>query len=139
MIKADARLWRSAERFDLCIIALNTFLHNLSRADQLATLRTAHDHLKPGGVLVIDLPPNDELAHQPDDGEYEFETKMIDPQAKTELEKSVASHVFWASQDRAELSHHRIITTFARGNRSQLSPAPRLAARDGVVVDQQRF
>jgi SAM-dependent methyltransferase len=99
LIQTDNRSLALEERFGFVFIALNTFLHNLTQADQLATLRAARQHLLPGGSLVIDLPPNDELAFQPDDGEFEIETTLIDPVAHVRVTKSVASRVFWATQE----------------------------------------
>ena len=98
LICADNGKVQLDTQFDLAIVALNTFLHNLSRDDQLATLHTAYAHLRAGGRLMVDLPPNDELAHQPDDGQFEYEARMIDPVRHTEIEKFVASNVFFASQ-----------------------------------------
>jgi ubiquinone/menaquinone biosynthesis C-methylase UbiE len=105
LIEADSRTLALDERFGTVIIALNTFLHNATRADQLATLGTARRHLLPGGRLIIDLPPNDELAFQPDDGEYEVEATLIDPAAHSRITKSVASRIFWATQEQ-ELTYH---------------------------------
>ncbi|HQV71080.1 MAG TPA: methyltransferase domain-containing protein [Thermoflexales bacterium] len=99
LIEADTRSLALDEKFDLVIIALNTFLHNLTREDQLATLRAARAHLRPGGSLVVDLPPNDELANQPDDGVFDLEASLIDPASKSHIEKFVASRVFWAAQE----------------------------------------
>jgi len=101
LIHADARALSLDEqtRFDLAVIALNTFLHNLSRDEQLAALRTARRHLRLGGLLVVDLPPNDEMAYQPDDGTFQLEATLIDPQTNSEIHKYVASRVFWATQE----------------------------------------
>ncbi len=99
LLQADARAVDLGEQFGLVFIALNTFLHNLTAADQLATLRVAQRHLLPGGMLVVDLPPNDEMACQPDDDEYQLETTLIDPVAQTRITKSVASLIFWATQE----------------------------------------
>jgi SAM-dependent methyltransferase len=99
LLQADVRTLVLAERFDLVIIALNTFLHCATRADQLATLQAALAHLKPGGALLIDLPSNDELAFQPDDGETQVEATLIDPAAGARITKSVASRIFWATQE----------------------------------------
>jgi SAM-dependent methyltransferase len=99
LIEADARTLALEDRFGMVIIALNTFLHNRTRADQIATLSAARRHLLPGGRLVIDLPPNDELACQPDDGEYEIEATLIDPASHSRITKSVASRIFWATQE----------------------------------------
>jgi SAM-dependent methyltransferase len=120
VLQADSRALALTERFDLCVIALNTFLHNLTREDQQATLRTAHTHLKPGGRLVIDLPPNDEMAHQPDDGEYVFEARMVDPAAKTEVDKFVASRLYWASQQQ-QLSYRVIETALTNAHTTEVS------------------
>ena len=107
LLEADARTLSLAERFGMAFIALNTFLHNLQRADQLATLQVAFDHLLPGGALVIDLPPNDELAHQPDDGVYEFEATILEPGTQARIDKYVASRVHWATQEQ-ELSYRMV-------------------------------
>ena len=101
LIEADALSFDLGCRFGFAFIALNTFLHNLNQDSQLQTLRNAHKHLLPGGSLVIDLPPNDELMHQPDDGEYQFEAAMIDPATQTRIDKFVASEIFWAMQEQA--------------------------------------
>ena len=101
MIEADALMFDLGRRFGLAFIALNTFLHNLTRESQLQTLRNAHKHLVPGGGLVIDLPPNDELASQPDDGKFIFDAALIDPLTHTRIDKYVASEVFWATQEQA--------------------------------------
>jgi SAM-dependent methyltransferase len=120
VMQADSRALALPDRFDMCVIALNTFLHNLTREDQQATLRTAHTHLKPGGRLVIDLPPNDEMAHQPDDGEYVFEARMVDPAAKTEVDKFVASRLYWASQQQ-QLSYRVIETALSQARTTEVS------------------
>jgi SAM-dependent methyltransferase len=99
LVRADARDFALDESFGLAFIALNTFLHSATREDQLATLRTARRHLVSGGALVVDLPPNDELAFQPDDGEFQFEAMMIDPRTGGQIHKHVASRVFWATQE----------------------------------------
>lgn len=99
LVEADTRALALDEKFDFVFIALNTFLHNLTREDQLATLRAARAHLREGGALVIDLPPNDELANQPDDGVFDLEASLIEPETKSHIEKFVASRVFWAAQE----------------------------------------
>ena len=98
LLNRDARAFELGETFDLAIIALNTFLHNATREDQLATLRAGKAHLRPGGGLAVDLPPNDELAHQPDDGNFQFESKFDDPETGSLIVKHVASEVHWATQ-----------------------------------------
>ena len=101
LIQADARALDVADKFGMSFVALNTFLHNLTREHQLAMLATGHRHLLPGGLLIIDLPPNDELACQPDDGEFEYEATLIDPTSDARIDKYVASQVHWAEQIQA--------------------------------------
>jgi len=43
------------ERFSLVTIPFRAFLHNLTMTDQLAALRNIHQHLKPNGILALDL------------------------------------------------------------------------------------
>jgi len=119
LVQADARTIALDEQFSLTFIALNTFLHNATREDQLATLRAARRHLAPGGALVVDLPPNDELAFQPDDGQFQFEATMIDPRTGGEIHKHVASRVFWATQEQ-ELTYR--ITHSINGKASHGGP-----------------
>jgi SAM-dependent methyltransferase len=99
LIQADARSLNIEMPFNMAFIALNTFLHCATRDDQLATLASARRHLQAGGVLIVDLPPNDELVFQPDDGQFQFEASMVDPSTQTQYNKYVASRIFWATQE----------------------------------------
>jgi len=98
LVQADARTLELPQKFGMSFVALNTFLHNLTRDHQLAMLATARRCLLPAGLLIIDLPPNDELSCQPDDGEFEYEATLIDPESDAVIEKYVASQVKWAEQ-----------------------------------------
>jgi len=115
LVLADALTYASERRFGLAFIALNTFLHNLSQEAQLQTLRAARANLAEGGTLIIDLPPNDELANQPDDGEFEFEASIIEPGSGTQIEKFVSSRVFWTTQEQ-ELSYRMLERDAGRQN-----------------------
>jgi SAM-dependent methyltransferase len=42
-------------RFRVVMIPFNSFVHNLTPDDQIATLRRCHEHLEPGGVLAFDF------------------------------------------------------------------------------------
>lgn len=98
LLEQDARTLALPDRFAMAFIALNTFLHNLTRDSQIDMLKAARKHLLPGGRLIVDLPPNDELSYQPDDGKYEFEATLVDPATETVIDKFVSSRVFWADQ-----------------------------------------
>jgi SAM-dependent methyltransferase len=56
LVEADMRDFRiEGAPFDLAIIAVKTFTYLLERADQQRCLQTVADHLRPGGVLALDL------------------------------------------------------------------------------------
>ncbi|MCS6773561.1 MAG: class I SAM-dependent methyltransferase [Anaerolineae bacterium] len=99
LVRGDARALPLAGVLDLAVIALNTFLHNLTREAQLGMLRSARRSLRTGGWLVVDLPPNDEMAWQPDDGQFRLEATIIDPADGSEIRKYVASRIFWSTQE----------------------------------------
>jgi SAM-dependent methyltransferase len=65
-IAGDMRRFKLDRHFGLIIIPLNTFLHNLTLDDQLATLACCKKHLRPGGLLVLDC-FNPDPAHAEDD------------------------------------------------------------------------
>ncbi len=117
LVQADVRTVQLEGGFGLAFIALNTFLHNLTREDQLAMLAAARRNLLPGAKLLVDLPPNDELAYQPDDGEYEFEATLVDPATGTLTDKFVASRISWAEQ--TQTLSYRIDEKLPGGKRSQ--------------------
>jgi SAM-dependent methyltransferase len=50
---ADMRDFTMPRRYRLIFIAFNSFLHNMTRDDQLATLRTCREHLEIDGALVL--------------------------------------------------------------------------------------
>ena len=62
----DMRRFKLDQHFGLIIVPLNTFLHNLTLDDQLATLACCKQHLRPGGLLVLDC-FNPDPAHAEDD------------------------------------------------------------------------
>ena len=49
------RSFALGDRYALVIIPFRAFLHNLTRDDQLAALRSAHAHLRPGGELALNV------------------------------------------------------------------------------------
>jgi cyclopropane fatty-acyl-phospholipid synthase-like methyltransferase len=50
---ADMRDFRMPRRYALIAIPFNAFLHNLTQADQIATLVRCREHLLPGGRLIL--------------------------------------------------------------------------------------
>jgi len=55
LLKADMRNFKLEERFSLCIIPFNTFLHMLTVEDQEAALKAICGHLLPNGLLIISV------------------------------------------------------------------------------------
>lgn len=53
--QADMRDFSLPKRYVLIAIPFNSFLHNLTQADQLKTLRCCRHHLDAGGRLVMNL------------------------------------------------------------------------------------
>jgi SAM-dependent methyltransferase len=59
VVAGDARLLTlaSAASFDAALYGLDTFAHLLTSDERNAALRAAHERLRPGGRLIIDLDP----------------------------------------------------------------------------------
>jgi SAM-dependent methyltransferase len=55
LLQADIRERAPGGPFGLAIVALNSFMHLASVADQMAALRQIHAALRPGGLLALDL------------------------------------------------------------------------------------
>ena len=55
LVQGDMRSFALGETFDLAIIAAKSMAYLTSRADQQRTLRAVAGHLRPGGLLALDL------------------------------------------------------------------------------------
>lgn len=76
-VAGDMRRFKIDRHFGLIIVPLNTFLHNLTLDDQLATLACCKKHLRPGGLLVLDC-FNPDPAHAADDGRLIVQRRVTD-------------------------------------------------------------
>ena len=56
LVEADARQFALAREFALALVALNSFMHFVADGDPQRVLRCIHRHLRPDGLLVLDLP-----------------------------------------------------------------------------------
>ncbi len=66
LIQADVTDFHLDQRFGLALFALNTFMHLTDQADQIAALTCVRRHLRPGGLLILDLPgPSEPFLIQP--------------------------------------------------------------------------
>ena len=52
---SDMRDFTRPRRYALIVIPFSSFYHNLTRADQIATLRRCREHLAPGGRLMFQV------------------------------------------------------------------------------------
>jgi SAM-dependent methyltransferase len=102
LVQADLRTFDLFEHapFDLAIVAVKSLAYLTERADQLAALERAAMHLRPGGLLVIDLlhprpewltyPPgslyNDVLQHSP---EHAITISRVECVLSTDLSRQV--------------------------------------------------
>lgn len=76
----EMRAFRTERQYALVVIPFNSFVHNLTAADQIATLRTCREHLLPGGKLVFDVFfPGPDYRSQPQD-EPELELELTHPE-----------------------------------------------------------
>jgi ubiquinone/menaquinone biosynthesis C-methylase UbiE len=67
LVQADMRSFDVGEQFDLAIVAAKSFSHLRTREDQEAALACIARHVRPGGLLVLDLlnPSPDWLGQPP--------------------------------------------------------------------------
>jgi ubiquinone/menaquinone biosynthesis C-methylase UbiE len=98
LIEGDMRTLALPGRYALIIVSINTFMHLLTTADQLAALTNLARHLAPAGRLIVDLPAGDELVHQDPDARLTLEQTFFDPDTGHRVIKLVASRVDWARQ-----------------------------------------
>ena len=67
LVQGDLRYLELSDRFDLAIIAVKSFAYLITRHDQQRALAAVGAHLRPGGLLAIDLlnPTPDWLSRPP--------------------------------------------------------------------------
>jgi SAM-dependent methyltransferase len=98
VVEADARSFSLHERFGLAVIALNSFLHFVSDDDQLGVLRAIRQHLKRGGLLVLDLPNPEPALLGEAGGQVVLEWTRTDPETGREVSKFRSQRVDTANQ-----------------------------------------
>lgn len=66
LIQANMIDFHLDQSFGLALFALNTFMHLSEQSDQIAALTCARQHLRLGGLLILDLPgPSEPFLIQP--------------------------------------------------------------------------
>jgi SAM-dependent methyltransferase len=94
LLEADARALHLNRRFRLAFVALNSFAQFTTRQDQRAVLRVLHEHLLPGGTLILDLPNADLRRYQQADGQLFHQGVWTD-----ESQQVIVSHFMAATHD----------------------------------------
>ncbi len=96
LIQADMRRFKLDDHFGLAIVPLNTFLHNLTLDDQLATLNSIKQHLAPNGLLVLDcfLPDPTNV----DDHRLILQRSVIDRGTEATAQLFLSRTTDWANQ-----------------------------------------
>jgi SAM-dependent methyltransferase len=70
-----------AEEFDLIILGFNSFMHLLTRSDQLVCLRSARQHLAQPGLFVITLTQPTVDPEAPANKRVQFYGSFLNPQS----------------------------------------------------------
>jgi len=98
LLQADMRDFALDQQFHMAFCAINSFMHLETQADQLAALRCWRRHLRPGGLLILDLFPPDpnELAN--DDGRLIVQRIWKEPDTRTIVIKQYTRQVNLAEQ-----------------------------------------
>src|SRR5262245_46487189 len=95
--EADIRQAAPSGPFALAIVALNSFMHLTTTADQLAALGQIHTALRPDGLLTLDLFNPDLRALAGYSGELVFD-KVLELDDGTHVHKFVARQADVAAQ-----------------------------------------
>lgn len=90
--RADFFGYRPANRVDLALIAVNTFLLAADDETRLSILDTMRRSLRPGGIVAVEVgtPDAEELARY--DGRQQHEWLRIDPETGDEVSKTISAH-----------------------------------------------
>ncbi|MHB1415022.1 MAG: class I SAM-dependent methyltransferase [Chloroflexota bacterium] len=98
LIRGDARDLALSERFSLSFWAMNSFMHLPGQADQLRALAVAWQHLREGGLLILDLFHADIALLQEADGRLVHDaTWRLEGSGRTVL-KTSSRHLDQAEQ-----------------------------------------
>ena len=83
LVQADMRQFALGTRFALATVPFRPFQHLLTVDDQIACLRTIHEHLQPGGRLILDVfNPSLELLTAPASEEHGDEPEFSTPDGR---------------------------------------------------------
>jgi ubiquinone/menaquinone biosynthesis C-methylase UbiE len=92
LVQQDMRSFALRQRFRIAILAINSFMHLMTRRDQERCLKRIRRHLVDDGLLVIDI-FNPELALYDSAGRSFFERNMDDATTGGTVTKLVSTSV----------------------------------------------
>ena len=95
---ADVRTLDLQQRFDMALVAVNSFMHLETVADQLAALERIYAHLAPQGILVLDLFNPDPVYLSQVDGSYVFDKTFVVPETGHTVQKFVSRSIDISAQ-----------------------------------------
>jgi SAM-dependent methyltransferase len=95
--QGDVRAFELPERFGLILVPLNSFMHLETVDDQLAALRAIKRHLRPDGLLVLDLFNPDPRELMADQGVLVYEQTFTSAEGRP-VQKYIVRRTDWAAQ-----------------------------------------
>ncbi len=98
LVLQDLRQLALSERFSLAILAVNTLMHVAEARQQAEVLGRIFQHLRPGGMLSLDLFPPHPALLAPAEGELCLDKTLLDPETGRQALKFVARQVDYAQQ-----------------------------------------
>lgn len=100
LLEADLGNFALDQQFALATLAINTFMHFLTVAEQVRVLTTARRHLEPGGLLIIDLPRPDHSLLLDTGEPLALNQTLTDPASGRTIFKLIAATLEPATQTR---------------------------------------
>ncbi|MEA2025058.1 MAG: class I SAM-dependent methyltransferase [Chloroflexota bacterium] len=88
----DLTTYRSQRHFGVALIAVNTFLLAEDDDARLAILTTMREHLREGGIAVVEVGTPDEAELTRYDRRLQHEWLRRDPETGEEVSKSISAH-----------------------------------------------
>lgn len=96
-VQGDVRSFELPERFGLILVPLNSLMHLETVEDQLKALRSIQRHLRPDGLLVLDLFNPDPRELMTDQGVLVYEHTFTSDAGHL-VQKYVVRRTDWAAQ-----------------------------------------
>lgn len=109
----DLDVTLGSQDFDLIFVAINSFLHLRSQADQLSCLQSIRKHVAPAGRFIIDVFNPEDKESFAADGRMEYAGPTYNPANHSVVHAFVSTVAYPAEQKRVH--HYFYDETFADG------------------------